>query len=161
MTAFRLILALIFASALSQFPAFSDQYVQRLGGQVDALTRVAAEFDASAERAGMSREQALADLSGSNFRDVHQGDMRRTFARLEHAQADLELLRKATPIERIALPQRFRDTETLSATWDDYTPAMPISTSGVVTAAIGFVMGWIIATLLGLPFRRRQRLGWR
>lgn len=161
MTAFRLILALIFASALSQFPAFSDQYVQRLGGQVDALTRVAAEFDASAERAGMTREQALADLSGSNFRDVHQGDMRRTFARLEHAQADLDLLRKATPIERIALPQRFRDTETLRATWDDYTPAMPISTSGVVTAAIGFVMGWIIATLLGMPFRRRQRLGWR
>lgn len=161
MSAFRLILALIFASALSQFPAFSDQYVQRLGGQVDALTRVANEFDASATRAGMTRDQALADLSGSDFRDVHQEDMRRVFARLDHAQSDLDLLRKATPLERMTLPQRFRDTETLKATWDDYTPAMPISSSGVLTAGIGFVLGWLIAVLLGLPFRRRERLGWR
>ena len=42
MTGFlRLAAAVCLAAALSQFPAFSDQYVQRLGGQVDALSRVA------------------------------------------------------------------------------------------------------------------------
>ena len=55
----RLAVAVCVAIVLSQFPAFSDQYVQRLGGQVDALTRVAADFDASAEGAGLTRDQAL------------------------------------------------------------------------------------------------------
>ena len=59
----RLILALGFAVALSQFPAFSDQYVQRLGGQADALQKVAAEFDASADRAGLTRQAALEELA--------------------------------------------------------------------------------------------------
>lgn len=162
MTALRLILALIFASLFSQFPAFSDQYVQRLGGQVDALTRVAGEFDASATRAGLTRTAALADLSGSAFRDTHQEDMRATFTRLENAQSDLELLRQAGPLERMTLPQRFRDLETLTATWHDFKPALPITTSGLIAAVIGFAIGWTLAVVIGffLP-RRRERLGWR
>ena len=59
----RLAVAVCLAIALSQFPAFSDQYVQRLGGQVDALSRVAAQFDASARAAGLTRDQALAMLA--------------------------------------------------------------------------------------------------
>ena len=65
MATLRLILGLVFAVALSQFPAFSDQYVQRLGGQVDALAQVAADFDRSARRAKLTRDEALAELSGS------------------------------------------------------------------------------------------------
>ncbi|MEM9851772.1 MAG: DUF2937 family protein, partial [Pseudomonadota bacterium] len=40
--------------ATSQFPEFSQQYVQRLGGAVDELRRVAADFDASARAAGLT-----------------------------------------------------------------------------------------------------------
>ena len=150
------------AVCLSQFPAFSDQYVQRLGGQVDALTRVAQEFDASATRAGLTREQALADLSGSEFRDLHQADMRETFARLEHAAGDLVMLRLASPLERMLLPHRLRDTETLAATWGDFSPAMPVTFAGLTAAGIGFLLGWLISGLLLMPFRRRpEPLGWR
>ncbi|WP_312525559.1 DUF2937 family protein [Paracoccus sp. (in: a-proteobacteria)] len=161
MSALRLIMALVLASLLSQFPAFSDQYVQRLGGQVDALSRVAGEFDASATKAGLTREAALADLSGSAFRDTHQDDMRTVFSRLDKARADLELLRKATPLERMTLPQRFRDLETLTATWHDFKPALPITTSGLIAAAVGFAIGWMLAVIIGMLFPRRQRLGWR
>lgn len=158
----RLAAALTCATCLSQFPAFSDQYVQRLGGQVDSLTRVAAEFDASARRADMTREQALADLSGSNFRDAHQADMRRTFARLEHAESDLQMLRIASPLERMALPHRLRDTETLTATWGDFKPAIPVTIAGFWAAGIGFLLGWLAMALIGLLFRRQsERLGWR
>ncbi|MBC9247041.1 DUF2937 family protein [Paracoccus sp. 11-3] len=158
----RLTVALICAICLSQFPAFSDQYVQRLGGQVDSLTRVASEFDASARRADMTREQALADLSGSNFRDAHQADMRSTFARLEHAESDLAMLRLASPLERMALPHRLRDTETLTATWGDFRPAIPVTAAGLWAAGIGFALGWMAMTLLGFLFRRRpEPVGWR
>lgn len=150
------------AACLSQFPAFSDQYVQRLGGQVDSLSRVVQEFDASATRAGLSRDQALADLSGSQFRDFHQQDMRRAFTRLDHARADLTMLRLASPLERMALPHRLRDSETLAATWSDFRPAIPVTAAGLWSAGIGFLAGWLLIALIGWPFRRnRQRLGWR
>lgn len=157
----RLMVAGIFAAALSQFPAFSDQYVQRLGGQVDALSRVAEEFDASATRAGLTRPEALADLSGSAFREAHQQDMRHAFHRLDRARMDLQMLRLAGPLERMLLPHRIRDTETLRATWSDYSPALPLTRAGLIAAALGFLMGWLLMTLAGRPGRRDERLGWR
>ena len=42
------------ALAAAQFPAYSQQYLQRLGGAVDALQQVVADFDASASALGMS-----------------------------------------------------------------------------------------------------------
>lgn len=147
------------AVALSQFPEFSQQYLQRLAGQADALNAVVAEFDASATKAGLTREAALADLSGTTFRDAHQADMRAVVLRADRAGADLTLLRAATPLERLTLPQRFRDPETLSATWADFRPAVPATADGLISAAIGFVLGWgVVGGLLRLisaPFRRR------
>ncbi|PZO64281.1 MAG: DUF2937 domain-containing protein [Paracoccus denitrificans] len=161
MNILRLIFCFAIAAALSQFPAFSDQYVQRLGGQVDALQKIATEFDASAQRAGLSRDQALADLSGSAFRDAHSQDMSRVFVRLHRAAKDLTLLRAASPLERIALPHRLRDTETLQATWGDFRPAIPVTAAGLWAGGIGFLIGWVMTWLLGLAFRRNERLGWR
>ena len=159
----RLIVAVLCAALLSQFPAFSDQYVQRLGGQVDALSLVAQEFDDSAHRAGLDRAAALADLSrGGSFGDAHSGDMAAAFARLDRARADLVLLRAAGPLERMALVQRLRDAPTLRATWQDFAPAVPVTRSGVIAAAIGLILGWLVSgLLLSLVPRRRDRLGWR
>lgn len=161
--ALRLVTALACAAILSQFPAFSDQYVQRLGGQVDALARVAADFDASARRAGLTRSQALADLTGSDFRDAHQADMRRSLARLDHARADLAMLRIAGPLERLLLPHRMRDPDTIAATWGDFRPALPLGAAGLGAAAIGFALGWLLTGVAGALLRRRRRdtLGWR
>ena len=39
------------AATLSQFPEFTQQYMQRLGGQVDALSVVIQDFDPSAQKA--------------------------------------------------------------------------------------------------------------
>ncbi|MDO5613497.1 MAG: DUF2937 family protein [Paracoccus sp. (in: a-proteobacteria)] len=153
----RLGFAACCAAALSQFPAFSDQYVQRLGGQVDALSRVTADFDSSASRAGLTREQALADLSGSTFRDLHQRDMGRVFTRLDRARADLALLRAAAPLERIALPHRLRDPATLAATWGDFRPALPVTTAGITAAAIGLGLGMALWSAVAALLRRRRR----
>jgi hypothetical protein len=148
------------AVALSQFPEFSQQYLQRLAGNVDALGRVAAEFDASAAQAGLDRESALASMTGTAFAGLHQSDMRAAFARLARLQSDLVLLREAGPVERVFLPQRFMDAETLAATWRDYRAAVPATTSGLATAALGYVGGWAavlgVLSLLAAPFRRRR-----
>ena len=48
---------------LSQFPAYAQAYLQRLGGHVDALRRTVAEFDADAASLGLERNAALVQLA--------------------------------------------------------------------------------------------------
>lgn len=148
------------AIGLSQFPEFSQQYLQRLAGQVDALAGVTAEFDASADRAGLSREEAFASMSGTAFLGYRQKDMRRAFARLDRLSSDLALLRETGPVERLLLPHRLADRELLEATWGDFRPAMPVTAAGFTTAGAGFVGGWLaigaLLSLLFAPFGRRR-----
>lgn len=146
--------------ALSQFPEFSQQYLQRLGGQVDALAAVTQSFDASAAKAGVTREAALASMQGNDFLGFHQADMRETFVRFDRLSSDLAMLREAGPVERVFLPQRFDDVELLKATWEDFQPAVPATTAGLTTGAVGFAAGWAavggLLSLLARPFRRRM-----
>ncbi len=146
------------AAGLSQFPEFSQQYLQRLAGKVDALTAVVADFDASASRNGLTREAALAELTGTDFLADRQTDLRRSFADHERLQADLAELRSASPLERLTMPQRMGDGETLAAAWADFRPAIPATLDGAVTAGVGYVAGWgLLAGLWSLllwPFRR-------
>ncbi len=148
------------AAGLSQYPEFSQQYVQRLGGQVEALASVVADFDASAARAELTRDEALEELSGSVFLDGRQVDMRRTFARFERLSSDRAMLSNATPVERIFMPQRLRDPELLAGTWSDFKPALPLTVAGLVAAGLGFLLGWIalggVLRLLAWPFRARH-----
>jgi len=155
-----LIGALAGGASTAQFPEFSQQYLQRLGGQYDALQQVTQEFDASAVKAGLTREGALQELSGSEFREAHRADMETAFARLTRIESDLALLRAAGPLERMMLPHRFRDTKTLQATWAEYRPAVPVTMAGLIAGGIGFIAAWIALSVvfnaLLRPFRRRN-----
>ena len=148
------------AVALSQFPEFSQQYLQRLGGKVDALTAVAAQFDATAAKNGLTREAALAAMAGSQVLTDQQADMRATLATQAQLANTLATLRAASPLVRLAMPQRFDDVETLQATYADFRPAIPATTEGAITAGVGYVGGWLLVgglgALLSRPFRRRR-----
>jgi Protein of unknown function (DUF2937) len=148
------------AVALSQFPEFSQQYLQRLGGKVDALTAVAAQFDATASANGLTREAALAAIVGSPVLEDQQADMRFTLTLQARLTENLTLLRAAGPLERLTMPQRLADRDTLQATWADFKPAIPATTEGAITAGIGYVTGWTLIAalmkLLALPFGRRR-----
>jgi hypothetical protein len=73
---------------------------------------------------------------------------------------DLTILRATGPLERLLLPHRMGDLATLQSTWADFKPAVPVTTSGLVSAAVGFGLGYaVLRLLLGVltwPFRRRQ-----
>lgn len=149
------------ALALSQYPEFSQQYLQRLAGQVDGLTVVVDDFDASALAAGLGREAALREMTGTAFLEDRQADMRATFARHARLDDNLRTLRAAGPFERLMLPHRMADPETLSATWADFAPAVPATTAGAASAAAGFFVGWggasVLLSVLVWPFRRMWR----
>ena len=147
------------AAVCSQYPEFAQQYLQRLAGQVDALEIVVTDFEASAMRAGLTRGQALGELTGTPFLADRQADMRRTFRRYAVLSDNLATLRAASPLDRIAMPQRLADPATFAATWTDYRPAMPVTAAGIVTGGVGFALGWAairaLWALLKRPFRRR------
>lgn len=145
------------AAILSQFPEFSQQYTQRLAGQVEALHMVVADFDRSAAQAGMTREDALASMGGSTFLDARRNDMRETIARSDRLDTNLSALRRASPLERLTMPQRLADRELTAATFDDFEPALPLSVAGAATSVVGFIIGWLCVFLflnfLAWPFK--------
>lgn len=148
------------AAIVSQFPEFTQQYTQRLGGQVDALHVVIADFDASAQKADMSREDALASMGGSVFLENRRRDMRNTFDRFDRLSEDLIKLRDASPLERLTMPQRVSDTELAMSTWDNFVPALPLSLAGALSGLAGYFAGWAAVSgllwLLLRPLRRRK-----
>ncbi|QQA41305.1 DUF2937 family protein [Pelagovum pacificum] len=149
------------AMALSQYPEFSQQYTQRLAGQIDALSLVVADFDATAERSGLTRDAALAQMTGTQFLDDRRADMTRTFARYDSLTQSHDALQQATALERMLLPHRMGDMETLQGTWNDFVPAMPLSLPGLLSTLAGYAAGWMVVGalfwVLLLPFRRRER----
>ena len=148
------------AVALSQFPEFSQQYLQRLSGAVDELRLVTAAFDLTARASGLSREAALAEIGGTAFTDDLRANMAANFDRYERLEVDYNALSGVDPLSRLARFWHFRDVDLARRTWDDFRPAMPVTMDGLIFAGIGFGAGWaLIAGLLGLlarPFRRRR-----
>ena len=75
-------------------------------------------------------------------------------------QRNLAQLRAASPLQRLTMPQRLADPETLQATWADFQPAIPTTSDGALTAGLGYVSGWSLTALLwrvlAWPFRRRR-----
>lgn len=146
------------AVALSQFPEFSQQYVQRLSGAVDELRAVTIAFDTTARVAGMSREEAFDAMDGGDFQVRLRDDMRSRIYRYERLNADYQALAGAAPLQRLARFYRIRDTELVERTWNDYKPALPVSSEGLISAGIGFAVGWgLVGFLLGLLMRPLRR----
>lgn len=149
------------AAGLSQYPEFSQQYVQRLAGQIEALDLVVADFDASALRSGLTRGEALSQMTGTPFLDDRRADMTRTFLRFETLSADYAQLTQASPMQRMTMPHRIADPETFEGTLRDYVPALPLSLASILSACIGYLLASLgLAGLFGVitrPFRRSAR----
>lgn len=155
---------LVGALTLSQFPEFSQQYLQRLSGAVDELRSVTIMFDAASSAAGKTREEALDELRSGNSQLVSQigSDMADRIYRYERLNADYQALAPATPVVRLSRFYRMRDRELVERTWAHYQPAVPVTVDGFITAGIGFAAGWaLIAGFLSLllrPLRRARKV---
>jgi hypothetical protein len=147
------------AAATSQFPEYSQQYTQRLGGAVDALGVVVADFDTSAAASQLSREDALAQMRGTDFLERRRADVTRTIARHARLQANLTALEGEGPFMRAYHLPKFTDPQIARAAWDVYQPAVPLNFAGIGFGLVGLVAGSALITallrLLAWPFRRK------
>lgn len=156
--ALTLAAGLLGGATASQFPEFSQQYTQRLGGAVSALEDVVADFDASARAAGLSREAALAEMTGTTFLDRRQADMKATVARHARLSEDLARIEGAGPFMRAYHATRLTDRDIAQAAFAAYQPAVPLNLAGALFALAGFlaaISGVSLALrLLSWPVRR-------
>ncbi|MDW3222663.1 MAG: DUF2937 family protein [Paracoccaceae bacterium] len=143
----------------AQFPAYSQQYMQRLGGAVDALHQVVVDFDASAAAEGLTRDAALGEMQGTAFVERRRADMTRTIERYDSLRLDLDTLQGQGPFMRAYHAGSLADIEIAARAWRAFQPAFPISVATLLFAAFGFGIATCIFQLtlavFRLPFRRR------
>ncbi|HEY9010660.1 MAG TPA: DUF2937 family protein [Devosia sp.] len=147
---------------LSQFPEYAQQYTQRLGGAVDELKIITAEFDEAAADAGMTRETALGryGAAADDFLRGRGESMSRTFRRYDELSAMQARLRGADAWERFTLLPQFLDSEIGARALEDFQPAVPVTVEGLAYGGGGFLVGYLVTSglvrFLMLPFRRRR-----
>ncbi|KLK90388.1 hypothetical protein AA309_25885 [Microvirga vignae] len=156
-------LGLLGGVAASQGPEYAQQYRQRLGGAIDELKRVIAQFDADAQANGETQDSAIARLrSNPDTLVSRQGAaVQANVERLERLQSHREVMMQAGPFARIALMVREGDGDVMEATYRDFEPAMPVTEEGVISTVIGFIVVWggilLIAGFLRSLFRRPRQ----
>ncbi|WP_150522710.1 DUF2937 family protein [Roseibium sediminis] len=159
---FVVIVMLLTGTTTSQLPEFAQQYRQRLGGAIDALQEVMADFKRDAEAFGMSIDAAIERLKGTpdefaQRRGTTMEDTRTRLANLEQQQAELQ---SSGPFARLGVFLTSLDTELARATAEDYEPAVPVTTEGLASAGIGGLIGLVLGRLLlgvGRLGRRKPR----
>jgi len=146
---------LVFALALaggigtSQLPEFSQQYRQRIGGAIEELERMVAEFDADATENGLTREQALDKHARSTeplFRSRGESikDTIERYRTLLRQQAEFES--RSPLFQPLVLADS--DPVTLAGAWRDFRPAVPVTTAGLTWAAAGFALAGLLISLI-------------
>ena len=131
------------AVGLSQFPEFSQQYMQRLGGAVDELTRQVDRYEADAAGFGLPLEQYITELSAEGEKAQTQAtNMRQDIARHARLSEALAALEGAGPFMRARMAAYMGDRDVAERALENFKMAVPATFEGASFAGAGFLAGW-------------------
>ncbi len=155
---FAAAVGLIAALVASQLPEYTQQYRQRLGGAVDELKAIVAEFDAESSRQSLTRDQGIARLRANSDRLAQDrgADLETIVAReqrLEQQQADFA---GAGPVSQYLVLLDGFDFRLASRAYADFEPALPVTAAGLIAAAAGLLLGWGGTHGLARALQRRR-----
>lgn len=153
------LISVLGAAFTSQFPAFFQQYQQRLGGSLDqakvAVQRVeqvalslGMTVDKMVERFMLSRDVAYQSLGAINIQALDD------LERLEKANVALS---EATGADKFLQFIGHFDPIVAEGAWRAFEPAVPLTTEAMIYAGIGMLLG--IFFLASIEFILRG--GWR
>ncbi|MGD0641753.1 MAG: DUF2937 family protein [Roseiarcus sp.] len=141
----------------TQWPEFSQQYRQRLGGALDELRRVVAAFDAEAASRSLTPAEGVARLkdNADPLARERGSDIESDIAREARLGHDLAELQGADPLRRLVLIAGDFDSETASRTLQDFQPAVPVTPESLIVGGLALIWGWGATHLCVWPIRRR------
>ncbi len=145
----RSLAALTGVILLSQFPAFYDQYLQRLGGRLDQARIDIVRIEDAARQEHLSIEAYIAVFLGDEKSPVRrQGHvMQAQFSAFTRLEAAFTALRDASTVAR---PLRFAkhvENKTARAALTNFQPALPLGTEGLTYGLIGMLGGLLGARM--------------
>jgi len=152
-------IGLLFAVLGAQWPEFAQQYRQRLGGALDELNRMIAEFDQQTQSQSLTREQGLERLEQNDDPLARQrGEaVAEDIDRAQRLSRQKQAFTDSGPVTRlIALVENF-DPATMAQAWRDFEPALPVTTEAFVVGAAGLIVGWSLTHIVAWPIRKRWR----
>ncbi len=152
-----LFIGLVGAICASQLPEFAQQYRQRLGGAVDELNRLLANFDQDAASNGMTREQGIARLRGDTDPFIRQRGERiaETSARAARLEQQLRDFATAGSFQRLVVLTSQYDGDIGARAYATYEPGVPVTGEGLASGAAGLGLGYFLARFLAWPVTRR------
>ncbi len=156
---FALAIGLLFAVCASQLPEYVQQYRQRLGGAVEELKRIVAQFDAEAQAQSLTREQGIARLSDNPdpLVQARGTDLQTDVDRERRLEEQQQAFTEAGPISQYWVLVERLDPTLASQAYAIFQPALPLTPSGFITGAVGLLAGWAGTHAIARPFRRRRR----
>jgi hypothetical protein len=130
------------AAGFAQFPAFFQQYLQRLGGMLDQARLDVARLLKDAQSQGQTLETYLEELratgssaaAGTADRELDRVD---TVKDLEAAYNTLTL---ADPLERPTAFMAHFDPRVAEETMKAFQPAVPVTSEAMVYAGVGMLI---------------------
>src|SRR5271154_1459392 len=143
---FALAVAVLAGLIGSQGPEFAQQYRQRLGGALEELNRIIAEFDAEAQGQNVTPAEGLSRLEDNADPLARQRgeDMAEAIDRAKRLSEQLQAIASGSPLTRLYVVARDFDPE--------------IAKSALDAAGLAAFWGWAATHLIAWPFRRRSRL---
>ncbi|HEX4767827.1 MAG TPA: DUF2937 family protein [Lichenihabitans sp.] len=156
---FAVAIGLLMALIASQMPEYVQQYRQRLGGAVDELKAIVADFDAEATRLSLDREQAFRRLEGNpdGLARSRGTDMRATVDREARLERQQQAFATSGPISQYAVFLEDLDPRVAERAYAAYSPAIPVTSSGIAAGLVGLLGGWSLTHLAIWPLRRRRQ----
>jgi hypothetical protein len=153
-------LALFFGAIVgltaSQIPEYAQQYRQRLGGAIDELQQIVAEFDADSARIGLSEREGIARLTGNSdefvrARGLQMNEITQRLQRLSSAKAAMA---QAGSLGRLVALATDFDPLIARRAYASYEPAVPVTSEGFILGGVGLVSGYALFQALAARFRR-------
>ncbi|MFO8192550.1 MAG: DUF2937 family protein [Bacillota bacterium] len=138
------ICSVIGAVALSQFPQFFGQYMQRLGGHLDEAKRALEQYIRAAEALDLTLEEYIREhlQSGSEI-FVSSGEVIQGLVeRVNSLEQSYQALEGATIYNRWFVFLREVDWSIASGTWENFVPGVPTTVEGITYALAGLLIGW-------------------
>jgi hypothetical protein len=154
-----LAIGLLCALVGSQLPEFAQQYRQRLGGALDELNRIVAQFDAEAEGQSLTRAQGIERLKGNadSLASERGLAVERDVARADRLARQKEAFQNGGPVTRLASLIANFDPATAAQAIADFEPAVPITFEDLIIAGLALLLGMGATHLVAWPVRRQLR----
>lgn len=156
--------ALLGAAGFTQFPAFYQQYLQRMGGRLDQIHLDIARLLKDAQSAGQTLEEHLNALVSSGTEEARQAAQREAerLYSADQLESAYQALAAASPVQRPVVFAEHFDPALARETVSAFVPAIPATQEALIYGGSGMLLALLLfigIQAFGRGVVRRVRAG--